>query len=111
MLKRDEREQVSEVLERMYETDVIGQKVTRDLGLDDDSDQRPDPRTKMQLRHQQVLALCGYMLVVMFCVQLNYRGVRVLGEMWAVPLLSHNLPADHPIFQVVLHVLWKCLTS
>ena len=58
MLKRDEREQVSEVLERMYETDVIGQKVTRDLGLDDDSDQRPDPRTKMQLRHQQVLVYC-----------------------------------------------------
>ena len=54
MLTRDENEQVAEVLGRMYETDVIGQKHTRDLGLEDEADNRPDPRTKMQLRHQQV---------------------------------------------------------
>ena len=54
MLERDQDDMVEEVLTRMYDTDVTGDKVTRDLGLDDDVTTRPDPRIKMTLRHQQV---------------------------------------------------------
>ena len=55
VLRRDHQDDlINEVLDRMYDTDVINDAVSRDLGLDNDVTKYGDPRTKMALRHQQV---------------------------------------------------------
>ncbi|KAK3611353.1 hypothetical protein CHS0354_025881 [Potamilus streckersoni] len=53
LYEMDDSEAVSTVLQNMMEKELIKESFTRDLGFDELSKHK-DPRTKMQLRHQQV---------------------------------------------------------
>lgn len=46
---------LEEILSSMMAKDVVGERVVKDLGLDDDYKKQSDPTTKMKVRHLQVI--------------------------------------------------------
>ena len=59
MLHCDQDDLVAEVLNDMYKKDVFGEKFLDDVIEDSSAKPAVDPRTKMALRHKQVLVYCS----------------------------------------------------
>ncbi len=83
MLDADPDAVVGDILQNMLDKDLVQDHVKRDLGLREK--EPPDPRTKMALRHQQVVhtrQLCSFCCFVLFPANFLPLVVDFASDFW-----------------------------
>ena len=78
LLNADEDAVIDSILRGMLDKKLVNDEFKSDLGFNDDKKKEPDPRMKMQLRHQQVTTFYARNFCVKLCEKLSLSLAMLL---------------------------------